>query len=79
MLLKTLSIESKRSLPNVTVAAHHSGTTNSPLSSPFHKNVHGDQLFEPTQSVSYIMQVVAHLAPQHSGKFWSFDGEILPW
>ncbi len=79
MLLKTLSIEWKRSLPNVTVAALHPGTTNTRLSSPFHKNVPSDQLFEPAQSVSYMMQVIERLAPAHSGKFWSFDGEVLPW
>jgi len=79
MALKTLSIEWKRSLPNVTVAALHPGTTDTDLSAPFQKNVPINQLFSSTQSVDYMMKVINQLTPEKSGKFWSFDGEILPW
>lgn len=79
MVLKTLSIEWKRSLPNVTVAALHPGTTDTELSAPFQKNVPMNQLFTSTQSVDYMMKVINQLSPEMSGKFWSFDGEILPW
>ena len=79
MLLKTLSIEWKRNLRNVTVAALHPGTTDTPLSRPFHRNVPSDQLFEPARSVGYMMQVIDRLRPEYSGRFWSFDGENLPW
>lgn len=79
MALKTLSIEWKRSLPNVTVAALHPGTTDTRLSKPFQKNVPEDQLFDPSQSAAYMMNVIERLTPADSGKFWSFDGEILPW
>jgi NAD(P)-dependent dehydrogenase (short-subunit alcohol dehydrogenase family) len=79
MILKTLSIEWKRSLPNVTVAALHPGTTDTRLSRPFQHNVAADHLFAPEKSVDYMMQIIDHLKPSESGKFWSFDGEILPW
>lgn len=79
MILKTLSIEWKRSLPNVSVAALHPGTTDTALSRPFQQNVKPDHLFKAEQSVAYMMQVMNKLTPEHSGKFWSFDGEILPW
>ncbi len=79
MLLKTLSIEWKRSLPNVAVAALHPGTTDTALSKPFQKHVPEGHLFEPTTSVDYMMGVINKLTPADSGKFWSFDGEILPW
>ena len=52
MALKTLSIEWKRSLPNVSVAALHPGTTNTELSKPFHKNIKKEQLFSSRKSVN---------------------------
>jgi NAD(P)-dependent dehydrogenase (short-subunit alcohol dehydrogenase family) len=79
MILKTLSIEWKRSLPNVAVAALHPGTTDTGLSRPFQQNVAKDHLFSAEQSVNYMMQVIDQLSPDQTGKFWSFDGEILPW
>ena len=78
-VLKTLSIEWQRNLKNVCVAALHPGTTDTPLSKPFHKNVPQENLFTPEQSVDYMMQVVNDLSPQDTGQFLSFDGENLPW
>ena len=39
MLIKTASIEIKRSLPNCIVASLHPGTVDTNLSKPFQKNV----------------------------------------
>jgi NAD(P)-dependent dehydrogenase (short-subunit alcohol dehydrogenase family) len=79
MCIKTLAIEWQRTLPNVTVAALHPGTTDTALSKPFQKNVPQDQLFSPEQSVSYMLDVLDGLKPADTGKFWAFDGELLPW
>lgn len=79
MILKTLSIEWRRTLPNVAVAALHPGTTDTGLSEPFQQNVKSEHLFSPQQSVGYMMQVVDGLTPADSGKFLSFDGTLLPW
>ena len=78
-VLRTLSIEWKRSLPNVIVSALHPGTTNTSLSAPFQKNVPAGQLFEPALTADYLTNVLASLTPEQSGQFWSFDGEPLPW
>ncbi|MCP4077538.1 MAG: SDR family NAD(P)-dependent oxidoreductase [Gammaproteobacteria bacterium] len=79
MALKTLSIEWKRSLPNVIVSALHPGTTDTRLSRPFQKNVPSHDLFHPSKSVTSMMQVIDNLTPGQSGNFWSFDGQKLPW
>ena len=79
MILKRLSIEWRRVLPNVAVAALHPGTTDTRLSQPFQQNVKPEQLFTPQQSVGYMMQVIDELTPAKTGKFWSFDGTLLPW
>lgn len=78
-VLKTLSIEWKRALPNVCVAALHPGTTDTVLSRPFQRNVPEGQLFSSDQSVNYMMNVVNGLSPEMTGRFWSFDGSELPW
>lgn len=79
MALKTLSIEWRRSLPNVIVSALHPGTTDTALSRPFQRNVPDDQLFDPATSVEYMMNVLNGLSTKQSGSFWSFDGQRLPW
>jgi NAD(P)-dependent dehydrogenase (short-subunit alcohol dehydrogenase family) len=79
MALKNLSIEWRRTLPKCCVAALHPGTTNTPLSEPFQRNVPADKLFTPAQTAGYLLAVIDQLTPQVSGKFWSWDGEILPW
>jgi len=79
MCLKTISIEWARALPNVTVAALHPGTTDTALSKPFQRHVPPGQLFSPEQSAGYMLEVLERLRPDDSGKFWAFDGELLPW
>lgn len=77
--LKTTAIEWQRNLRNVCVAALHPGTTDTALSRPFQRNVPAEQLFTPQHSVTCMMNVIERLTPEKTGRFWSFDGEILPW
>ncbi len=79
MGLKTLSIEWQRTVPNVVVAALHPGTTDTALSKPFQKHVPEGQLFPPSKSVNHMLDVLDNLKPEDTGKFWAFDGELLPW
>lgn len=79
MSLKTLAIEWQRTLPNVTVAALHPGTTDTALSRPFQRHVPDGQLFSADQSVEYMLNVLIQLKPEDSGRFWAFDGESLTW
>ena len=78
-VLKTLSIEWKRSMPNVIVSALHPGTTDTSLSAPFQKNVPEGQLFDASKTAAYLLNVLNGLSSDQSGNFWSFDGEPLPW
>ena len=66
-------------LPNVSVVALQPGTTDTPLSKPFQRNVPPGQLFTPAQSVKCLLEVLDGLAPGQSGQFLAFDGERLPW
>jgi NAD(P)-dependent dehydrogenase (short-subunit alcohol dehydrogenase family) len=79
MSLRTLAIEWRRTLPNVTVVSLHPGTTDTALSKPFQRNVPEGQLFTPQHSVSCMLSVMEQLKPADSGQFLAFDGERLPW
>ena len=79
MCIKTLAIEWRRILPNVTVAALHPGTTDTALSRPFQKNVPKKKLFSSEQSADYLLKVLDGLTPEQTGQFWAYDGERLPW
>ena len=79
MCLKTVAIEWARTLPNVAVAALHLCTTDTALSRPFQRHVPAGQLFTPAQTTGYLLEVLDRLGPEDSGKFWTFDGELLPW
>lgn len=79
MALKTLSIEWKHSHPKGCVAALHPGTNDTPLSKPFQANVAAENLFDPAYTASHFVTLLARLDPGQSGKFWSWDGDIIPW
>ena len=78
-VIRTLSIECRRTHPQLSLAALHPGTTDTALSKPFQRNVPDGQLFTPEYSVACMLKVLDQLTPETSGRFWSFDGAELPW
>lgn len=79
MVIKTLSIEMQRKNHNLIIAGLHPGTVASNLSQPFQKNVSATKLFDPSFSVTKMLDVLMRLEPHHSGKCFAWDGsEILP-
>lgn len=79
MLLKTASIELKRTHKNLTVAAIHPGTTDTRLSEPFQERISTDKLYSPELSAERIVAVVKNLKPEHTGALWHWDGSRLPY
>jgi len=79
MAIKTLSLEWQRTLPNVSVAAIHPGTTDTALSAPYTGRVKPDRLFDPERSAAYLYKTLNQLDAAQTGKFWSWDGQVLPW
>lgn len=78
-LLHTLSLEWRRRLPQCCVSLLHPGTTATPLSEPFRSGVPADRLFSPAQAAGYLLEVLQGLGPEHSGRFWAWDGSAIPW
>jgi hypothetical protein len=76
MLIKTASIELRRTKPNVILAAIHPGTVKSSLSRPFR----GDELGrEPDVAAQEIFHTLEQLELNDSGCFKSYSGETIPW
>jgi NAD(P)-dependent dehydrogenase (short-subunit alcohol dehydrogenase family) len=76
MLIKTASIEVRRSQPNAVLLALHPGTVNSRLSGPFR----GAEIGRPaTDAAQDLLRVIDGLRPDASGSFHAYSGEELPW
>ncbi|MGA6099131.1 SDR family NAD(P)-dependent oxidoreductase [Stutzerimonas marianensis] len=76
MLIKTASIEVRRSQPNAVLLALHPGTVNSRLSQPFRGAEIGRA---PADAAQDLLRVIDGLGPDASGEFHAYSGEALPW
>jgi NAD(P)-dependent dehydrogenase (short-subunit alcohol dehydrogenase family) len=79
MLIRTAAIEYKRSSPRTILALLHPGTTDTPLSAPFQRNVPPEKLFSPDRTAGLLLSVMDGLQEADSGGFFSWDGSRLPW
>ena len=76
MLIKTASIEIKRSQPNAVLLALHPGTVSSNLSQPFR----GAEIGRLAADAAHdLLRVIDGLGPEASGGFYAYSGEALPW
>ena len=76
-LVHTAAIELQRRAPGAICVTLHPGTVNSALSRPFAKT--GLQVRSPQEAAQCLLAVIAGLRVADSGKFFSFDGDELPW
>ena len=79
MMIKTASIEVKRTNKMAALAVIHPGTTIGPLSKPFSAGVSKDNYYTPEQSAQRILNVSESLTPEQTGGFFNWSGTHLPW
>jgi len=79
MLLKTAAIELARTAKNIKLISFHPGTTDSPLSKPFQKNVPEGQLFTSEFVASQLFNIVANTELDGEASFLDWKGESIPW
>ena len=77
MLIKTLSIEHARTHDEGIVVSLHPGTTDTPLSKPFQRNVPDDKLFSPGFTAERLLQVLDGLGSEDTGGFFAWDGQAI--
>ena len=78
MATKNLSVELGRRKPRVICVALHPGTVDTDLSRPYHKNVPKDKLFTTEYSIDCLMNIINNLKVDDTGKYFSWDGSVLP-
>lgn len=78
MFTKTISIELGRIAPKAIVVGLHPGTVDTDLSKPFQRNVPEAKLLSPATSVASMLDVLADLSPNDTGKVFDFRGKEVP-
>ncbi|MEL6258696.1 MAG: SDR family NAD(P)-dependent oxidoreductase [Pseudomonadota bacterium] len=78
MLIKNYAIEQARRNPDFVSVGLHPGTVDTKLSKPFQSGVSQDRLFSPTQSATYLLDVIEGLAPHNSGHVYDWAGARIP-
>jgi hypothetical protein len=74
MMLKSASLEMRRSHPKSIIVGLHPGTVDSRLSQPFQSCVPPTKLFTPSFSAKKLVHVIENLTPEDTGKLWAWDG-----
>lgn len=76
-LIRTASIELRRTHPLAICVGLHPGTVDTRLSAPFQRGV--PDLFTPDRSTAALLAVLDRLTPEQSGRLFAWDGaEIAP-
>ncbi len=78
MMIKTLSIELRRTHPKTIVAGLHPGTVDTSLSEPFQRNVPEKKLFTAEYSAQCLLTVINQLTVEDSGDCFAWDGQRVP-
>ena len=79
MLIKSAAIEFKRSAKNIKLISFHPGTTDTPLSKPFQKNVPEHKLFTSEFVASQLLQIVKETIVDGEASFLDWQGQSVPW
>lgn len=77
MLIRSLSIEMRRSHPKACVVGLHPGTVDTALSAPFQRNVPEGQLFSASDSANRLLAVIDGLTEVNSGDVFDWAGKRI--
>jgi len=79
MLLKSAAIELARSDKQIKLISFHPGTTDSPLSKPFQKNVPLGKLFNPAFTAQQLLTIVEQSEFDAQVSYVDWKGSEIPW
>jgi NAD(P)-dependent dehydrogenase (short-subunit alcohol dehydrogenase family) len=79
MLLRTAAVEYARRAPGVKIMAFHPGTTDTPLSQPFQKNVAPEKLFAPGFVADMLARRMDEMQPDGELSFVDWAGRAVAW
>lgn len=76
MIIRTTSIELKRTNKNIILVGLHPGTVKTKLSEPFIK--FSNKVYTPVESAHNLLNVIEKLNYDDSGKIYDYSGKIVP-
>lgn len=79
MMIKTASIELARRAKNIKIIAFHPGTTDTPLSRPFHKNVPTGKLFTCEYVAQQLLNIVEKTPIDQTASYLDWHGDTINW
>ncbi len=79
MMLRSFSVEAKRTYPLLKITAFHPGTNDTPLSKPFQKNVPAEKLFQPSWLAIKMEEVLSQVQDSEENfHYLDWQGEPIP-
>ncbi|WP_077287260.1 SDR family NAD(P)-dependent oxidoreductase [Cognaticolwellia aestuarii] len=79
MLITSAAVELARRAKNMKLISFHPGTTDSPLSKPFQKNVPKGKLFNSEFVASRLLTIVASATIDGQASYLDWQGKEIPW
>jgi NAD(P)-dependent dehydrogenase (short-subunit alcohol dehydrogenase family) len=79
MLIKSASVELARRAKNIKLISFHPGTTDTPLSKPFQKNVPEGKLFTSEFVAQQLLKIVEDAIVDGEASFLDWQGKSIPW
>ncbi len=79
MLLKSAAIEYQRETKNVAFLVYHPGTTDTPLSKPFQRNVPAENLFAPQFAARKLLEVIHQFDRTELIQFRDWNNKSISW
>ncbi|WP_426369584.1 SDR family NAD(P)-dependent oxidoreductase [Pseudocolwellia sp. HL-MZ7] len=79
MLLTSTAVELARRAKNIKLISFHPGTTDSPLSKPFQKNVPKGKLFTSQFVAKQLLNIVEHTQLDGKASYLDWEGKSIPW
>lgn len=79
MLLTSTAVELARRAKNVKLISFHPGTTDSPLSKPFQKNVPKGKLFTSEFVAKQLLSIVENTHIDGKASYLDWEGKEIPW
>jgi NAD(P)-dependent dehydrogenase (short-subunit alcohol dehydrogenase family) len=79
MLLKTLAIELARRSPNIKLISFHPGTTDTPLSKPYQKNVPIKKLFTSNFVAHQLLNIIEDIEVDGKTSYIDWQGKTINW
>jgi NAD(P)-dependent dehydrogenase (short-subunit alcohol dehydrogenase family) len=79
MMLKTTAIELARRDKHIKLIAFHPGTTDTPLSKPFQRNVPANKLFTCEFVAKQLLSIIKEVNFDQQASYLDWQGKTISW